>query len=176
MYYVIQVQSGKEDKVIEEIKSHKDHDPSFDIFTPCRTERRKYKDGFKDIKVKCFPGYIFAETNNVKQLINELYWAPDYARLLGKEKLNDNYLPLSEEESRVIDILYNAENDRTTPIMDIEVLEGDRIRVVSGPLMGQESVVKKVDLHKRRIKITTTLAGRGVEAYVAINIVTKTNI
>ena len=39
-----------------------------------------------------------------------------------------------------------------------------------------KSVVKKVDLHKRRIKITTTLAGRGVEAYVAINIVTKTNI
>lgn len=176
MYYVIQVQTGKEDKTIEDIKRYKKHELDFDIFSPCRKELRKYKGELKDVKVKCFPGYLFVETEDIKQLFKDLYWIQGFTKILGREAGSDNFLPLSKEESRVIDILYSEESGRVTEISDIVLTEGDKIRVVAGPLMGQESIIKKVNLHKRTVTIDISLAGRGMEVKVGINIVTKANI
>ena len=43
MYYVIQVQTSKEDKMIEEIKRHLSDDVLIDVFTPLYTQRKKIK-------------------------------------------------------------------------------------------------------------------------------------
>ena len=176
MYYVIHVETGKEDKVIEEIKRYKDHEDTFEVFTPLMKRLRKYKGEWKDITVKCFPGYIFVQTNDIKQLFKDLVYVEGYTRLLGRERGSENYLPLSEEESRVIDILFNEESDRTTEISDIVIEEGDKIRVVSGPLMGQEGIIVKKKLHKRLVTIRISFAGRGMDTDVGINIITKQNI
>ena len=177
MYYVIHVQTGKEDQVIDEIKRYKDHEASFEVFTPLMKQMRKYKNEWKEVTIKCFPGYIFVETEDIKQLFKDLVYIEGYTRLLGKERGSDGlYLPLSEEESRVIDILYNAESDRTTEISDIVVDEGDKIRVVAGPLMGCEGLIVKKKLHKRLVRIRISFAGRAVETDVGINFIAKTNI
>ena len=73
----------------------------------------------------------------------------------------------------MIDILYNANTDRTTEISDIEVIEGDKIRIVDGPLMGIQSEIKKVNLHKRTVTVEFELCNRTIEAKVGINIITK---
>ena len=176
MYYVIHVQTGKEDQVIDEIRRYKDHEASFEVFTPLMKQMRKYKGVWREVTIKCFPGYIFVETEDIKQLFKDLVYIEGYTRLLGKEKGSDGlYLPLSEEESRVIDILYNAESDRTTEISDIIVEEGDNIRVVAGPLMGCEGLIVKKKLHKRLVRIRISFAGRGIETDVGINLITKIN-
>ena len=105
----------------------------------------------------------------------DLYWTPEYTKLLGREGLTYNFLPLDEDETRMVDILYNANSDRQTEISDIEVVEGQKIRVLTGPLMGIESTIKKVNLHKRNVLITFTMCGREVEALVGINIIGKVN-
>ena len=64
MYYVIQVQGGKEDKVIEEIAKQNHPSVVLDAFAPKRKAKRKYKDGWKEVTVKCFPGYLFVETDD----------------------------------------------------------------------------------------------------------------
>ena len=174
MYYVIQVQTGKEEKVIEDIKRYKKHEDIFDVFSPSMKQLRKYKDGWKEVTVKCFPGYLFVETDDVKQLFKDLYWIEGFTKLLGKEEGSENFLPLNKEESRVIDILYSEESGRTTEISDITIEKGDKIRVVSGPLMGFEGYIVKKNLHKRQVTVKISLAGRGVEANVGINIITKT--
>ena len=175
MYYVIQVQTGKEQKVIEDIKKFKSNEVDFDVFAPKRLERRKYKGEWKDMEVRCFPGYLFVETDNATQLWKELTYVPDFTKLLGREMGSENFLPLNEEESRVIDILYNENSDRTTKISDIIIEEGDKIRIVTGPLMGIEGSVKKYNLHKRNATVELSLAGRGVTVQVGINIITKLN-
>ena len=175
MYYVIQVKTGKEDKAIEDIKKYKGDDLNFDVFSPYRITLRKYKGEWKEHRERCFPGYIFVETNDAKQLFFDLYWVEDFTKLLGREGLTYNFLPLSEEESRVIDILYNENEDRTTKISDIEVIEGDKIRIVSGPLQGIESVIKKVNLHKRLVTVELSVCNRTVDVEVGINIITKEN-
>ena len=175
MYYVIQVKTGKEEKAIAAIKKQLGEKEGFDIFTPSRKVIRKYHGEFKEVIERCFPGYIFVETDKPKDLFFDLYWTPEYTKLLGREGLTYNFLPLDEDETRMVDILYNANSDRQTEISDIEVVEGQKIRVLTGPLMGIESTIKKVNLHKRNVLITFTMCGREVEALVGINIIGKVN-
>ena len=172
MYYVIQVKTGKEQQAIEDILKNKPDDASFDVFAPYRKALRKYKGEFKEVIERCFPGYIFVETNDVKELFRQLYFTPGFQKLLGREEGTENFVPLDKDETRMIDILYNASNNRTTEISNIEVKEGQTIRVLDGPLMGLETQIKKVDLHKRTVKVEFMMCGRLVSASVGINIIT----
>ena len=174
MYYVIQVKTGKEEKTMLDIlKNNHSDDPSFEVFSPFRKALRKYKGELKEVIERCFPGYIFVSTNNVEQLFIDLYWTPGYERLLGREGLTNNFVPLDKDESRMIDILYSRNNDRITEISNIEVKEGEMIRVLDGPLMGLETQIKKVNLHKRKVTVEYVFCGRLVTSDLGINIVTN---
>ena len=173
MYYVIQVKTGKEQKAIEDILKNKPDDLSFDVFAPYRKALRKYHGEFKEVIERCFPGYIFVETNDIKELFKQLYFTPGYQKILGREGVTDNFVPLDKDESRMIDILYNASSNRVTEISNIEVKEGEMIRVLDGPLLGLETQIKKVNLHKRTVTVEFMLCGRLVSANVGINIITN---
>ena len=173
MYYVIQVKTGKEQEAIENILKNKPDDPSFDVFAPYRISIRKYKGVEKQVIERCFPGYVFVETSNVKDLFVQLYWTPGFTKLLGREADTNNFVPLDKDESRMIDILYSKNNERITQISNIEVKEGEMIRVLDGPLAGLETQIKKVNLHKRKVTVEFTICNRLVSADIAINIVTN---
>ena len=174
MYYVIQVKTGKEEQTMEDIRHLGKDDPYFDVFSPYKEVYRKYGGERRKVKERCFPGYLFVETNDVDRLFRELYELEAFTRLLGREGKTNHFAPLLEKEERMINILYGREQDRTSKILDIEVLkEGDRVRVLDGPLMDMEFPVKKVDLHRRRILLDLSLAGRDTKVEVGINIVMK---
>ena len=173
MYYVVNVKTGKEQDAINDILKNKPEGIKFDCFAPHRKALRKFKGQLKEVTERCFPGYVFVETDDVKQLFIELYWIPGYTRLLGREVGTENFVPLDKDESRMIDILYSANNNRTTEISNIEVKEGEMIRVLDGPLAGLETQIKKVDLHKRTVTVEYMMCGRLVTSNVGINIVTN---
>ena len=173
MYYVIQVKTGKEQQAIEDILKNKPDDASFDVFAPYRKALRKYKGVMREVVERCFPGYVFVETNDVQRLFKQLYFTPGFQKLLGREADTDNFVPLDKDESRMIDILYSASNNRITEISNIEVREGEMIRVLDGPLAGLETQIKKVDLHKRTVTVEYMMCGRLVTSNVGINIVTN---
>ena len=173
MYYVIQVKTGKEQKAIADILKNKPDDASFDVFAPYRKVQRKFHGVFKEVVERCFPGYVFVETNQVKELFKSLYWTPGFTKLLGREADTDNFVPLDKDESRMIDILYSKNNNRITEISNIEVKEGEMIRVLDGPLAGLETQIKKVNLHKRTVTVAYMMCGRLVESSIGINIVTN---
>ena len=172
MYYVIQVKTGKEETMIADIKKQLKDLSDYDVFAPYRKALRKYKGVQKEVIERCFPGYIFVSTNNVEQLFIDLYWTPGYERLLGREADTYNFVPLDKDESSMIDILYSSENNRTTEISNIEVKEGQTIKVLDGPLVGLETQIKKVNLHKRTVTVEFMMCGRLVTANVGINIIT----
>ena len=173
MYYVIQVKTGKEQQAIEDILKNKPDDASFDVFAPYRKSLRKYKGVMREVVERCFPGYIFVETNDVQRLFKQLYFTPGFQKILGREGDTDNFVPLDKDESRMIDILYSASSNRITEISNIEVREGEMIRVLDGPLAGLETQIKKVDLHKRTVTVEYMMCGRLVTSNVGINIVTN---
>lgn len=173
MYYVIQVKTGKENETIRDILKNKPlNDPSFDVFSPYRKVIKKFKGIEKECIERCFPGYIFVDTSDVKELFKQLYFTPGFQKLLGREEGTENFVPLDKDESRMIDILYSRNNNRITEISNIEVKEGQTIRVLDGPLMGLETKIKKVNLHKRTVKVEFMMCNRLVSANVGINIVT----
>ena len=173
MYYVVNVKTGKEQQAIDDILKNKPEGIKFDCFAPRRKALRKFKGQLKEVTERCFPGYVFVETDDVHKLFIELYWIPGYTRLLGREAGSENFVPLDKDESRMIDILYSADSDRTTEISDIEVKEGEKIRVLNGPLAGLETQIKKVNLHKRKVTVEYMICGRLVSSDIAINIVTN---
>lgn len=175
MYYVIQVKTGKEQKVIDDIKKSLSGSEFrvFDVFAPYRKCLRKYKDGFREVMERCFPGYIFVETDDVEKVFFELYWIPHFTKLLGREGLTYNFVPLDENETRMVDILYNRNNGRVTEISDIEVQEGDLIRVLDGPLMDLKGRIIKVNLHKRKVVVEIPLFNGLIKTEMGINIITR---
>ena len=173
MYYVIQVKTGKEQKAIDDINKNRPDEESFDVFAPYRKIIKKFKGVEKECIERCFPGYIFVETDNVKELFRQLYFTPGFQKLLGREEGTDNFVPLDQDESRMVDILYSKNNNRITEISNIEVKEGETIRVLDGPLMGLETKIKKVNLHKRNVTIEYMMCGRLVSSNVGINIITN---
>ena len=173
MYYVVQVKTGKEEQAIKDIMKNKPDDQSFEVFAPYRKALRKYKGQMKEVIERCFPGYVFVETNDASKLFIQLYWTPGYTRLLGREADTYNFVPLDKDESRMVDILYSKNNSRITEISNIEVREGETIKVLDGPLMGLETQIKKVNLHKRKVTVEYMMCGRLVTSDVAINIVTN---
>lgn len=174
MYYVIQVKTGKEDQTMKDILKFASSDPYFEVFSPYRKTLRKYNGVYKEVKERCFPGYLFVETDDIKRLFYDLYEVPGFTKILGREGTSMHFESLSEEESRMVDILYNANAERTTEISDITIEEGDKIRILSGPLKDLDAKVKKVDLHKRKITVIVPFFKRDVEVKVGINIVMKT--
>lgn len=173
MYYVIQVKTGKEQTSIDDILKNKPEDASFDVFAPYRKVLKKFHGVEKEVVERCFPGYIFVETNDVKKLFKQLYFTPGFQKLLGREADTDNFVPLDKDESRMVDILYSKNNNRVTEISNIEVKEGELIRVLDGPLAGLETQIKKVNLHKRTVIVEFMMCGRLVSSPVGINIVTN---
>ena len=172
MYYVIQVKTGKEETMIEDIKKQLKNLSNYDVFAPYRKALRKYKGVMKEIKERCFPGYVFVNTDKPKELFEALYWTPGFTKLLGREGLTNNFVPLDKDESRMIDILYSQNSDHVTEISNIEVKEGQIIKVLDGPLLGLETQIKKVNVHKRMVAIEFMMCGRLVEAQIGISLVT----
>jgi transcriptional antiterminator NusG len=173
MYYVVQVKTGKEEKTIDAIKKQLGNDiDSFDVFAPYKVSIRSHKGVRKEVIERCFPGYVFVETDYPKDLFFHLFWVPEFTKLLGREGLTYNFVPLNDDESRVIDILYSRNSNRTIEISDIVVHEGQIVRVVTGPLEGLLGNIKKVNLHKRTVIIEYALCGRLVTSALPINIIT----
>ena len=172
MYYVIQVKTGKEETMIEDIKKQLKDLSEYDVFAPFRKALRKNKGVMKEVKERCFPGYVFVNTEKPKELFEALYWTPGFTKLLGREGLTTNFVPLNKDESRMIDILYSQNSEHVTEISNIEVKEGQTIKVLDGPLLGLETQIKKVNLHKRTVTVEFMMCGRLVETQIGIAFIT----
>ena len=173
MYYVIQVQSSKENKVIEEIKRHLSNDVLIDIFSPTYIQRKNIKGNWVDVEKPAFPGYVFLETDNVKEAFHQLYYVESFAKLLGREANSENFLPLNPYETKMIEVLYGKENKHTLGISEINLEKGMKVKVLKGQLFGLEGLIKKVNLHKRQVIITFPFGGKTIEACVGIEIIDK---
>ena len=173
MYYVIQVRTGKEDKTIDAIKRQIGNKEGFDVFSPYRLVPKKIKGEIVEKKERCFPGYIFVETNEPYEFFVQLYWTPEFTKMLGREGHTENFLPLNNEEARMIDILYSSNSNRITEISDIEVKEGQIVKILNGPLYGLVGSIKKINLHKRTVVVEFLLCGRPVTVDLGINIISE---
>lgn len=176
MYYVIQTQTGKEQKTIEEINDRVNTSFAYEAFMPLFVQLKKIKGEWKEVVKPYFPGYIFVEVDKeayVKEIFKQLTYVPSFTKLLGRQGLSDIFEPLNDIEERTINILCSKHMDRVTKLSSVQVKEGMKIQVLDGPLLGQESIIRKVNLHKRTVTISISVGGRENLVDLGIDIVSE---
>ena len=175
-WYVIQVQSGKEQamcQLIERVCKEADAVAATDVpllnecFTPQFNTRHKFGDEWRDVTKQLLPGYLIAVTERPEALAERLRAIPEFARMLS---VGEQFVPLNEAERAWMDE-FTSQGERVVP-MSMAVKSGDSIVVTSGPLKGREALITKVnrrkclafvELHVGGMRVTTTV-GLGIVA------------
>lgn len=172
MWYVAQVSSGQEATVRDMCKQMVDPAILQDCFLPEYETMRKVQGEWQSVRRRLFPGYLFLVTNSLPSLLVELKNVPASVRLLGHGDNEGEIVPLSEAEKEWIEAFIDESH---CVRMSEAYIEGEAITITSGPLLGREAIIKKVDRHKRRALIEMTMFGRSTTATIGLEVVHKTS-
>lgn len=169
MYYVIWTLTGKEEIVRDELYAQIGRDNCKAIHILTRERKQKFRGEWQMRKEKLFPGYLLIdlEEAQVEPVRQALRGATEHAKVL---RSGEEFFPLYEQEER---FLRRMTGDTTNVAMSVGVMEGDRIIVKEGPLVGMEGKIKRIDRHKRMAILEVELFNRVSEMRVGLEIVEK---
>jgi len=164
-WYVVRVQSGKEDQVREALERRVKADGLQDMI--CRvlvpSERiSEIRGGQKRVhERKIYPGYIMVEIETGESAsIPEKAWftireTPGIGDFLG-----DGNKPVSMSKQDVERILGAADHKETAPKIKIGFSGGEAVRIKEGPFENFEGTVEEVSAAKGTVKVIVTIFGR----------------
>ena len=174
-YYAVQVRTGKEDNFIRLVKlkmknAGYSEDKCRDIIWP-RRRLSERKGGVVSRNLKpLYPGYIFYCGDEID---SELHWiirrTPGFYRFL---KDNKNVQPLSRHDSEILRhfLSFGEIIEHSKVIFN----QDNRIEVISGPMMGLEGIIQKVDRRKCRAKIKLELNDNSLLVDLAFDVIKST--
>ena len=169
MWYVIQTVGGQEQAVrrlIEHQLSGAGDSLVDQCFIPMRERTVKRGGEWQLVQEKLFPGYVFVVTEDAQKLLQNLKFIPRFTRLLGTGA--NEFVPLRPEE---IAFLQRFEDSgHVARLSKAEVVEGGRIRILSGALLNCEGMITKVHLHKRVAEVRMQFMGRTVDLYLGFEL------
>lgn len=152
-WYVVHTYSGHENKVkanLEKLVENRGmQDVIFSVEVPTEeyTENKNGKQKTKERKK--FPGYVL-----IKMLVTDESWylVRNTRGVTGFVGPGSKPIPLSEQEVKNLGI-----RER---LPEIDITEGEIVRVKSGPFENLEGVVKEIDSEKRKVKAFVSMFGR----------------
>ena len=198
MIYVVQTIAGREESVARRLSGKRDPrkgrrakpaadaesapdvpDPFSEVvagqqrwetLVPRRKLQFRVKGAWRVEEDVVFPGYVFVVADAAAGIEEAVRATPYAVRLLGAGQ-DGSLRALAPEEEALVRVLYGEDGEA----LDVSrgIAEGDRVVVTTGPLVGMESVIKKVDRHKRRAFIDVDLCGRTVTVKVGLEVVEK---
>lgn len=155
-WYAVQTRSNFEKRVTEELQFHQ-----VDVFLPIRAELRRWKDRRKRIEVPVFKGYVFARFADHPLVRTRIQRTVGVARIVGKRPDGDLEC-ISDAEIHGIQQLISSDVDWThCPFMS----EGDRVRVVAGPLKDVQGIFLR-HCAPSRLVLSVPLLSQSVAAEV----------
>ncbi len=175
LWYVIQVFSNFEDKVIKSLKDYiklyKLENDFGEILIPTE-EIIEIKNGIKKkSKKKFFPGYFL-----INMIMNNKNWylirnMPKIVGFIGGNL--GNPFPVSEKEIKIIKDNLNKISGKPRPKILFEY--GELVRVNSGPFCDFSGTVEKIDYDKNRLKVSVLIFGRSTPVELDFSQVEKNN-
>ena len=159
--YVIYTLAGNEQKIARECRS-KILLTGEDVYVPLYNREKKKQGEIRVVQSALFPGYIFFETDDIESLKRRVKTIKDAPKLVGQ---GDEIYPLYEDEARLIYKLCGKAH-----ILDISkgVMEGQRVRVIQGPLLGMDALIVSVNRHKRTAVIEIEVLRRKIRVTVGL--------
>ena len=172
-WYTLFVKTGKEEKVVDEVRLWKI--PDLNPFVPVYDAMFRRNGIVTPEKRKLFPGYVFIEAPMPSEDFG-LASAPYISRSPSTFKLlryggsyeSGTSFEMKNAEQEFLRKLYNQ--DRCVE-MSRGIIEGGRVRVIDGPLKGHESRITKVKHHKMEAVIEIELMGALREVTIGLEVV-----
>jgi transcriptional antiterminator NusG len=168
---VIQVLAGKEEKIITSINQS----DIVNAFIPKRTKVLRQKGQVLKIHEILFPGYVFVETDAdyndfIHHLNHHIKPILGFIRLLEHDHVGTQ--SLYPQERSFIESFTNSQHIIGT---STGFIEGDKIIITEGPLVGHESQIRRIDRHKRIAELDVSMFGQIRKIKVSCEILSKTN-
>ena len=174
MHYVLQVTTGMEDKVEEQVRVVVGNTLYDACFHPMRCVKKKFRGEWKEVHEKLLPGYVFITSDHIKDLYQELCRVPSFTKLLGKEY--EQFIALSDHEEEWLGrIMKSPDQGVEMQLSQVSVSEDDVITILSGPLKNMEGYIKKIDLHRRIAKVEVDFMNRKTVIHLGVEMVEKKN-
>ncbi|WP_455137472.1 antiterminator LoaP [Thermophilibacter sp.] len=167
-WYVVQVATGKEATMCELIQRVAPEGVLEECFTPRYQTQKKVRGEWVYVQKVLFPGYLIAVTDRVDELWAALRGVSEFTRLLS---VGEAFAPLSDEDRAWISV-FTEKGARVVP-MSMGVIEGDRVIVTQGPLVGQEALIRRVDRKRSTAYLELKMFGRTLTTKVGLGIVAR---
>lgn len=167
-WYVIQVRSRHEEKIAETCCFTIPKDILIDCFVPKYKHMKKYRGQWHHIEEVLFTGYVFLITDKINDLFYHLTKIPELTKLLGND--GQNIYPLTQQDAALIQRFVKEDYIVN---MSIGYIEGDKVYITEGPLMGYEGLISKIDRHKRLAYLDINLFGQQLSTKVGLEIISK---
>lgn len=168
MWYVIQVQTGKEARLSELLARVCAESELSECFSPKYQTQKKVKGEWVYVEQLLLPGYLIAVTDHVDELQARLSSIPELTRLLT---VGETIAPLHQEERAWIGA-FTKKDSRCVP-MSMGFMEGEKIVVTQGPLKGHEAQIKEINRRKSLAFLELEICGRKVTTKVGLGIVSR---
>lgn len=170
-WYVLFVRTGREERV-KRLLENRLYNESIIPFIPLHEIIFKRKNYYKTETKLLFPGYLFIESELsdfefIRKITPILYYQSDIIRVL---RYSQSEIAMRDSEVHMLLDLYN---DDYCIEMSRGIIAGDKIIVTDGPLKGRESIVRKIDRHKREAKIEMVFMGEPRIITVGLEIIRK---
>lgn len=170
-WYVARVRIGAEENVrircLEQISSQ--------ILRDCYVfhykEKRNVQGEWIVQEQILFPGYVFLVVRDVEaeKINRELRKVKSAIEIL---EMDGKLAVLTDEE---VNFLLELSGQGQIIEFSEGIIEQSKVRIYSGPLVGKEKYIRKIDRHKRRAVLEMSLFGEKQEMLVGLEIVLKTH-
>ena len=162
MWYVVQTVAGRECAVCRLIESLVEDDVLQECFVPRYEVQKQFRGQWRTCTATLFPGYLIVVTDRVDELESQLRRVPAFAWVLSND---GGFVPLERDA-------FTEKGHRTVGVSE-GVIEGDRIIVLKGPLVGREGWIRKINRRKRTAYLEIDMFGRTIQTKIGLGIVRK---
>lgn len=167
MWYVIWTKTGNEEKCKYYIDNYIGSEAFKRCVIPTRRISKNIKGNWIKFEQKLFFSYLFVETDDIEEFENQLKNSVTFNRIL---KTDNIFLSLDKKDENALSRLIG--NDGIIGESK-GFVDGDRIIVTEGPMVGLEGNIKHVDRHKRLAILEIEMFDRVTEMKLAFEIIEK---
>lgn len=145
-WYVLQVHTLRELEVRDDLKAL-----GYQAAVPREMTIERHGGVWRERERLFFPGYVFIELRMTDTDYHRIHGVDHVLRILGQPT------PLDADEALYIEMLSITD----APLNPSRgVLDGDRLRIVSGPLIGKEGWIIRLDKRQRRARVRVHILNR----------------
>lgn len=156
-WYAIHTYSGYEDAVARNLKQRAEsmdmQDKIFDVIVPTKQVTKVKRGSRVEEEERIYPGYVLVQMEITDDSWYVVRNTPRVTGFVGSGSRPD---PLEQDE---VEELF-AQMSENSSEHEIDVSEGDPVRIIDGPFDDQEGTVDEVDRERGKVKVLVSMFGR----------------